>query len=57
VDDSTDLARTIETFFASDMFTNSENKRREIREYAFARYSWSSIADQTRQVYENVLQG
>jgi D-inositol-3-phosphate glycosyltransferase len=56
VDDSADLARTIEVFFASDMFANPEKKRREIREYASARYSWSSIANQTRQVYESVLQ-
>ena len=56
VDDSADLARTVEVFFASEMFANPEKKRREIREYAGTRYSWSSIANQTRQVYESVLQ-
>ena len=56
VDDAADLAETIDRFFASELFQDRERRRRQIREHAFARYSWSQIGAQTRQVYERLLQ-
>jgi glycosyltransferase involved in cell wall biosynthesis len=56
VDDAVDLARTIDHFFASELFRDQENSRQQIRRHAFARYSWSHIGEQTRKVYERVLQ-
>jgi D-inositol-3-phosphate glycosyltransferase len=55
VDDSTDMAKTINEYFESDLFADLENKRREIRDYAYDRYSWSRIGEMTRKVYEQVL--
>ncbi len=57
VDDAADLAKTIETYFQSELFADLENRRQTIREEAFARYSWSAIGEQTRQVYESVMEG
>jgi D-inositol-3-phosphate glycosyltransferase len=54
-DDSADMAKTINEYFDSDLFADLENKRREIREYAYDRYSWSRIGEMTRKVYEQVL--
>jgi len=54
-DDPADMAKTIETYFASGLFTNLEQKRKEIRDYANERYSWDRIGELTRKVYERVL--
>jgi glycosyltransferase involved in cell wall biosynthesis len=56
VDDSEDLAQTIDAYFGSELFKDLENRRRAIREYAFARYSWSRIGEQTRKIYDQVTQ-
>lgn len=56
-DDAADLARTLDRFVASDLFAEPERHRAEIRQDAFARYSWSVIGAQTRAVYEQVLAG
>jgi glycosyltransferase involved in cell wall biosynthesis len=53
--DPADLAKAIESYFASDLFNNLESRRADIRNYAFDRYSWSRIGEQTRKVYEQVL--
>jgi D-inositol-3-phosphate glycosyltransferase len=55
-DDPVDMAKTIETYFASGLFANLEAKRQEIRDYANERYSWERIGEETRKVYERVLQ-
>lgn len=55
VDDAVDLADSIDHFFASELFQNQERSRQQIREHAFARYSWTGIAEQTRQVYAQLL--
>ena len=54
-DDSADMAKTINEYFDSDLFADLENKRREIRDYAYDRYSWTRIGEMTRKVYEQVL--
>ena len=56
VDDAVDLAGTIDRFFISGLFRDQENSRQQIREHASARYSWSSIGEQTRNVYESVME-
>lgn len=55
VDDAADLAQTLDRFVASDLHSDPERHRTEIRQDAFARYSWSAIGAQTRAVYEQVL--
>ncbi|HTE90825.1 MAG TPA: glycosyltransferase family 4 protein [Terriglobales bacterium] len=53
--DSFDLARTIERYFASDLFLNLEGRRTEIKEYANERYSWDKVAKITTAVYSDLL--
>lgn len=53
--DSSDLARTIDKYFKSDLFRNLENRRTEIKEYANERYSWDKVGRITTTVYSNLL--
>jgi glycosyltransferase involved in cell wall biosynthesis len=53
--DSSDLARTISQYFASELFSELESRRPEIKEYANDRYSWSKVATITMAVYSNLL--
>jgi D-inositol-3-phosphate glycosyltransferase len=53
--DSIDLAKTIEKYFASDLFKNLESRRREIMDYANRKHSWDLVADTTRNIYEGLL--
>ncbi len=53
--DSTDLARVIEAYFASDLFRELDNRRQEIRDYANERYSWEKVGELTKQVYARLL--
>jgi glycosyltransferase involved in cell wall biosynthesis len=53
--DSSDLARTIERYFASEIFRNLENRRAEITLYANERYSWKKVAKITTAVYSDLL--
>lgn len=54
-EDPTDLTRTIERFFASDLYRNLGTKRQEIKNYAEAHHSWSAAASLTRRAYEAML--
>jgi glycosyltransferase involved in cell wall biosynthesis len=54
-EDPADLARAIETYFRSDLYANLAARRGEIREYAFARYSWSIVGERTRDIYAALL--
>jgi len=54
-EDSSDLARTIEKYFDSELFRNLENRRLEIKEYANERYSWNKVAAITTAVYSRLL--
>ena len=49
--DPVDLANAIGKYFASDLFKNLKTARPDIRQYANDRYSWSKVADITRQTY------
>ena len=53
--DSSDLAKTIEKFFSSELFCELEIRRSRIREYANERYSWSKVAAITTKVYSHLL--
>jgi glycosyltransferase involved in cell wall biosynthesis len=54
--DPVDLARAIETYFASDLFKNLDTRRQEIRDYANARHSWDIVGGVTWKVYANLLE-
>jgi glycosyltransferase involved in cell wall biosynthesis len=53
--DSSDLARTIDKYFKSELFRDLENRRFEIKEYANERYSWNKVAAITTAVYSNLV--
>jgi D-inositol-3-phosphate glycosyltransferase len=54
-DDSNDLARLIQLYFASDLYRHLDDKRHEIRAYAAQRYSWSVVGHITASVYSQLL--
>ncbi len=53
--DPVDLARTIETYFSSDVFRDLKSRRQGIRDYAHARHSWDVVGQKTRNVYAALL--
>jgi len=53
--DPLDLARAIETYFASDLYRNLGTKRQEIKNHADTHHSWSAVANLTRKTYERML--
>jgi glycosyltransferase involved in cell wall biosynthesis len=55
--DPVELARTIEKYFESGLFRSLDDRRREIREYAYRRHSWELIGEMTRNAYEQLLEG
>jgi D-inositol-3-phosphate glycosyltransferase len=56
-DDPMDLAKTLESYFESDLFRTLNSRRQEIREYAAVRYSWGVACQKTCEVYANLLEG
>ena len=54
-EDPADLAKAIERYFASDLYTDLSGRRQEIREYAAARYSWDVVGQVTMSVYAGLL--
>ena len=53
--DPVDLAKTIQKYFASDLFKNLKRRRPEIQEYAKVRHSWDTVGEMTRRVYAQLL--
>jgi D-inositol-3-phosphate glycosyltransferase len=53
--DPSDLASKIDEYFKSELFSNLENTRFQIKQYANDRYSWSKVAEITTAVYSNLL--
>jgi D-inositol-3-phosphate glycosyltransferase len=53
--DPSEMARAIETYFASDLFKNLNVRRREIRGYANANHSWHAVAELTCSAYARIL--
>jgi D-inositol-3-phosphate glycosyltransferase len=56
-EDPIDLARAIERYFASDLFTGLEKHRRKIREFAMKRHSWELVSEVTTGIYASLLGG
>ena len=53
--DPQDLARAIETYFASDLYRDLQQRRHGIREYAHTEYSWDAAAEKICNVYASLL--
>jgi glycosyltransferase involved in cell wall biosynthesis len=53
--DPEDLAKTIASYFETDLYRDLARRRRDIEEYANDRYSWDAVGDLTRNVYANLL--
>jgi glycosyltransferase involved in cell wall biosynthesis len=53
--DSSDLAKIIERYFASELFHNLEARRAKIKKYANEQYSWHKVAAITMAVYSALL--
>jgi D-inositol-3-phosphate glycosyltransferase len=53
--DPSDLARTIETYFESNLFKDLSNRRQKIREHVGKRHSWNVVGEMTRNVYAGLL--
>lgn len=53
--DAGSLARTIEEYFASNLFRQLEQRRQQIREYANRQYSWTTVVNITLGVYSKLL--
>jgi glycosyltransferase involved in cell wall biosynthesis len=53
--DSSDLAKTIKRYFVSELFSELENRRPKIKEYANERNSWNKVAAITTAVYSDLL--
>jgi D-inositol-3-phosphate glycosyltransferase len=54
-EDSVDLAKLIERYFASDLFADLNSRRQEIKDFVTARHSWDVVARTTMNVYANLL--
>ena len=52
--DPLDLAEKLSSYFDSDLYHQLNTRRHEIQEYANARYSWSTVADITCNVYKTL---
>lgn len=55
-EDPIDLARVIETYFASDLFVELEKRRREIRDFVAERHSWEVVSKVTTDIYANLIE-
>ena len=53
--DPTDLARTIEAYFVSDLYKNLDGRRCKIREFANDRNSWAKVGNILSSVYQLAL--
>jgi D-inositol-3-phosphate glycosyltransferase len=56
-EDPDDLARAIEEYFASDLYTDLNNRRQEIQEHATQSHSWDTVSQLTMSVYAELLDG
>jgi glycosyltransferase involved in cell wall biosynthesis len=54
-EDPIDLARAIEQYFTSDLNTDLNNRRQEIKDYATERHSWDVVGQMTMSVYADLL--
>ena len=52
--DPVDMARVIRQYFESDLYRQLEIHRPEIRDYATQRYSWTTVGEMIRGVYDGL---
>jgi glycosyltransferase involved in cell wall biosynthesis len=50
-----ELAKTLETYFASELYRNLKVNRQELKAYADANHSWNAVAELTRKAYAKML--
>lgn len=53
--DPSDLAKAMETYFASDLYKNLKISRQELKDYANAHHSWQAVAELTERAYAKIL--
>jgi D-inositol-3-phosphate glycosyltransferase len=54
-EDPVDLARTIEGYFASDLYAELDRRRPQIRDYATEQHSWDVVGQLTMRVYADLV--
>jgi len=54
-EDPVDLARSIERYFASELYADLNSRRQEIRDYATERHSWDVVGQITMNIYADLL--
>jgi len=54
-EDPVDLARSIERYFASEIYADLNSRRQEIRDYATERHSWDVVGQITMNIYADLL--
>jgi D-inositol-3-phosphate glycosyltransferase len=54
-EDPADLAKAIERYFASDLYTELGMRRQKIREYAAEQHSWNVVGQTTMSIYAGLL--
>ncbi len=52
-----DLAKTVETYFASDLYRDLEGRRQQIQDYARVNHDWKIVGQVTMGVYEGLSKG
>jgi D-inositol-3-phosphate glycosyltransferase len=53
--DPAELAKAIETYFASDLYKNLKVRRQELKDYANTHHSWHAVAELTHHAYATML--
>jgi glycosyltransferase involved in cell wall biosynthesis len=54
-EDSEDLARAIDQYFASELYADLNGRRQEIKDYANEKHSWERVSQMTANVYASLL--
>jgi glycosyltransferase involved in cell wall biosynthesis len=54
-EDSADLTKTLERYFASELYADLDNRRQQIRDYVTERHSWDIVGRVTMDVYAGLL--
>jgi D-inositol-3-phosphate glycosyltransferase len=53
--DPVDLAKCLETYFASALYHQLETRRQEIQDFANEKHSWTKVGEITQAVYSDLL--
>jgi len=54
-EDPADLAKAIERYFTSDLYSELNSRRQGIRAYATERHSWDVVGELSMSVYASLL--